>query len=149
MGAALGREPQASNEALVAVGESIVDRPSPVGLQFGLAPAGWSVSGYEESRSLDLLSDADPSLLLRVSLLDPQFSGSLDELLTGYTTVEPVEPVTVQGQPGRLAVRDLESGNDWFLVGRLAGGRFFVLVAPRELTREQVLQIAEQITYTP
>jgi hypothetical protein len=144
-----GEGPRASIEALVAVGESIVDRPQPVGLQFGLAPAGWSVGGYEESRSLDLVSDVDPDLLLRVSLLGPQFTGPLDDLLTGYPMAGPVESVTVQGQPARLALRALEGGDDWFLVGQLPGGRFFMFLAPPELTREQVLRIAEQITYTP
>jgi hypothetical protein len=144
-----GEGPQAALGVLIEVGQSIVDRPQPVGLQFGLAPAGWSVGGYEDSRSLDLMSDADSDLLLRVSLLGPQFTGPLEELLEGYATALPVESVTVQGQPARLALRDAESGDDWFCVGQLTGGRFFMLLAPRELTREQVLQIAEQITYTP
>jgi hypothetical protein len=144
-----GEGAQADTSSLVALGESIVDRPQPVGLQFGLAPAGWSVGGYEESRSLDLVSETDPDLLLRLSLLGLQFTGPLDQLLEGFKLVAPAEPVTVQGQPALLALRSLERGDDWFLVGQLAGGRFFMLLAPPELTREQVLQIAEQITHTP
>lgn len=73
----------------------------------------------------------------------------LDELLEGYTTATPVESVTVQGQPARLALLDAGSGDDWFLAGQLPGGRYFTLLAPRVLTRDQVLRIAGQITYTP
>ncbi|PWW22148.1 hypothetical protein JD79_01296 [Geodermatophilus normandii] len=146
-----GEGAQARTEALVAVGESIVDRPRPVGLQFGLAPAGWSVGGYEESRSLDLVSDVDPALLLRLSAVSPQYTGALDELLDGMPTAAPVETVVVQGRPGRLALLrgDVGTPPSWTLLGQLPDGRFFRLLAPRELTREQVLQIGEQVTAAP
>jgi hypothetical protein len=133
---------------LVAVAESIVDRPQPVGLQFGLAPAGWSVGGYEESRSLDLVSDTDPGLLLRLSAVGPQYDGTIDELLDGLPMAAPVETVTVQEQPGRLALLEGDAGAPpfWTLLGQLPDGRYFRLLAPPELTREQVLQIGDQVT---
>ncbi|MBM7806639.1 hypothetical protein JOD57_002476 [Geodermatophilus bullaregiensis] len=146
----LGEGDLAGTGALVAVGESLVDRPQPVGLHFGLAPAGWSVGGYEESRSLDLVSDTDPEQLLRVSLVGREYPGTLDELLEGISFAEPPEPVTVQGQPARLALASGDGGSPYrYLVGQLDGGPFFVLLAPEALTQEQVLQIAEQVTYTP
>ncbi|SHH08354.1 hypothetical protein [Geodermatophilus nigrescens] len=134
--------------ALVAVGESVVDRPQPVGLQFGLAPAGWSVGGYEESRSLDLVSDADPLLALRLSTVGAQYTGTIDELLEGMPTAASTETVPVQGRDGRLALFAGDEGQPpfWTLVGRLADGRFFRLLAPSALTRDQVLQIGEQVT---
>ncbi|MGY1653685.1 hypothetical protein [Geodermatophilus sp. SYSU D01119] len=137
--------------ALVAVGESVVDRPQPVGLQFGLAPAGWSVGGYEESRSLDLVSDADPLLALRLSAVGSQYTGTIDELLEGMPTAAPTEPVTVQGRDGRLALLAGDAGQQsfWTLVGQLPDGRFFRLLAPQALTRDQVLQIGEQVTAAP
>jgi hypothetical protein len=146
-----GEGARARTEALVAVGESIVDRPQPVGLQFGLAPAGWSVAGYEESRSLDLVSDADPLQSLRLSAVGPEYPGTIDELLDGLPTAAPVETVTVQGRPGRLALLqgDLGTSPFWTLLGQLPDGRFFRLLAPQELTREQVLQIGEQVTAAP
>ena len=61
----LGDGSYAETSAVVAVAESLVDRPRPLGLQFGLAPAGWSLSGYEESRSIDLTRDDDSGQLLR------------------------------------------------------------------------------------
>ncbi|GAB3307359.1 hypothetical protein GCM10027451_15490 [Geodermatophilus aquaeductus] len=146
-----GEGAQASPETLAVVGESIVDRPQPVGLQFGLAPAGWSVGGYEESRSLDLVSDADPRQSLRLSAMGPQFTGTIDELLDGMPTAAPVETVTVQGRPGRLALLAGDTGSPpfWTLLGQLPDGRFFRLLAPQVLTREQVLQIGEQVTAAP
>ena len=143
-----GEGAQARTEGLVAVGESIVDRPQPVGLQFGLAPAGWSVGGYEESRSLDLVSDADPALLLRLSAVGPQYTGTIDELLDGLPPAAPVETATVQGRPGRLALLQGDAAGPpyWTLLGSLPDGRFFRLLAPQELTREQVLRIGEQVT---
>ncbi|GAB3195680.1 hypothetical protein GCM10027261_16550 [Geodermatophilus arenarius] len=143
-----GEGAQARAEALVAVGESIVDRPQPVGLQFGLAPAGWSVGGYEESRSLDLVSDADPLQSLRLSATGAQYTGTIDGLLDGMPTAAPVETVTVQGRPGRLALLTGDAGTppSWTLLGQLPDGRFFQLLAPQELTREQLLQIGEQVT---
>ncbi|MGY1782732.1 hypothetical protein [Geodermatophilus sp. SYSU D01036] len=146
-----GEGAPAEVEALVAMGESIVDRPVPVGLQFGLAPAGWSVGGYEESRSLDLVSDADPVLALRLSAVGAQYTGTIDELLEGMPTAAPTEPVTVQGRDGRLALLTGDVGQSpfWTLIGQLPDGRFFRLLAPQVLTREQVLQIGEQVTAAP
>ena len=65
----LGDGSYAETSAVVAVAESLVDRPRPLGLQFGLAPAGWSLSGYEESRSIDLTRDDDSGQLLRLSVI--------------------------------------------------------------------------------
>ncbi|MGY1606007.1 hypothetical protein [Geodermatophilus sp. SYSU D00700] len=143
-----GEGVHADTGALVAVGETVVDRPQPVGLQFGLAPAGWSVGGYEESRSLDLVSDTDPGLSLRLSAVGHEYPGTIDGLLDGLPLAAPVETVTVQGRPGRLALVEGDAGASpsWMLLGRLADGRFFQLLAPQALTREQVLQIGEQVT---
>ncbi|MEX5720571.1 hypothetical protein [Geodermatophilus maliterrae] len=145
----LGEGAYGGTAAAVAVAETLVDRPQPVGLQFGLAPAGWSVGGYEESRSLDLVSDTDPDQLLRLGLVGREYPGTLDELLEGMSLTAPPEPVTVQGQPARLALAGGDGGSPYrYLVGQLPGGPFFILLAPETLTREQVLQIAEQVTST-
>ncbi|MGY1815789.1 hypothetical protein [Blastococcus sp. SYSU D00820] len=138
--------------ALTAVAESVVDRPQPVGLQFGLAPAGWSVGGYEASRSLDLVNDADPMQTLRVSLYGgPGYPATIDSHHEGTPLASPVEPVTIQGRPGRLALADGggSAPDSWFVTGELPGGVYFLLLAPQVLTRDQVLQIAEQVTATP
>ena len=147
----LGEGAYARTAPLVAVGETLVDRPQPIGLRFGLAPAGWSVAGYEENRSLDLVNDTAPDQLLRVSVYSPGAGTTIDTIVEGNTFDGPVETVTFQGQPGRLALRQGEAGTPdyWFAVGQLQGGKIFLLIAPKVLTREQVVQIADQITTTP
>ena len=146
----LGDGAYSETAAVVAVAESIVDRPQPVGLQFGLAPAGWSLNGYEESRSIDLSNDEDPQQRLVLSLIGREGGATLDTVLEGEPMAAPVATVTIQGQEGRLALLDGGSDPDyWRAVGQLPDGPLFLLVAPQALTREQVLQIAEQVTYTP
>jgi hypothetical protein len=146
----LGNGAYGETAAVVAVAESIVDRPQPVGLQFGLAPAGWSLNGYEESRSIDLSNDEDPQQRLILSLIGREGGATLDTVLEGEPMAAPVTPVTVQGAEGRLALLDgFEDPDYWRLVGQLPNGPMFLLVAPQALTQEQVLQIAEQVTYTP
>jgi hypothetical protein len=147
----MGEGAYAGTGALVPVAESIVDRPQPIGLQFRLAPAGWSVSGYEESRSLDLANEADPHQLLRLSLLGAGADLTVDTVMEGMTFVGPVQTATIQGQPARMA---LAAGGEnwpdyWYVAGQLPGGRLFILLAPEVLTQEQVVQIADQITFTP
>jgi hypothetical protein len=149
----LGEGAYRETTALVAVAETVVDRPQPVGLQFGLAPAGWSLGGYEESRSLDLVSDTDPEQLpLRLSLFGgPGFAATIDGPFEGRALAGPIEPVTIKGLPARMALADGDEGgtDTWLVAGQLPDGPLFLLVAPPVLTREQVLEIAEQITYTP
>ena len=136
--------------ALVPVAESLVDSPQPLGLQFGLAPAGWSLTGYEESRSIDLTRDDDPEQLLRLSVYPPGGDASLDAMVGGPDVAGPATPVTIQGREGRLVLVDgYESPDFWRAAGQLADGSLFLLLAPQVLTQEQVVQIADQISYTP
>ena len=146
----VGEGAYAGTDAAVAVAESIVDRPQPVGLQFGLAPVGWSIGGYEESRSLDLVSDTQPQQLLRLSLIGREGGLTIDSALIGTELAAPVVPVTVKGLEGRLALVDGYDAPDyWNLVGQFADGPMFLLVAPQDLTEEQVVAIADQVTYSP
>jgi hypothetical protein len=138
--------------ALIEVAQSVVDRPQPLGLQFGLAPAGWTLGGYEESRSIDLVNDDVPELPpLRLSVVGgPGFGATVDSPFEGRALAGPVEQVTVQGLPARIALADGEGGPDtWLATGQFPGGPYFLLVAPEVLTRSQVLEIAEQVRYAP
>jgi hypothetical protein len=148
----LGEDAYEETNALIAAAESLVDRPQPIGLQFGLAPAGWSLSNYEDSRSLDLTNDTDPEQMLRLSVYDPGPGTTIDSLVDGTTFLaSPAEPVTIQGRPGWLALANGDVGypDYWYTVGQLPEGQLFLLLAPLALTQEQVLQIADQVTYTP
>ncbi|SDN54370.1 hypothetical protein SAMN05660199_00239 [Klenkia soli] len=146
----LGEGSYDDRDALLTLAGTVVDRPQPVGLQFGLAPAGWTVGGYEESRSLDLVSDTDPAQVpLRVSLTGtPGPDVTVDSFFEGRSLTGAVEQVTVQGLPARLGLTTPDDGDSWLLAGQVPDGRLFLLLAPPALTRDQVLQIGEQVTVT-
>jgi hypothetical protein len=148
-----GEHAYADLPTMVTVAESVVDRPQPLGLQFGLAPAGYSLGGYEESRSIDLVNDAAPmDAPLRLSVIQGQQSGlTVDDMVEGLTLAAPVQPVTIQGRDGRLALVNGDAGTPpyWYVVGQFDGGALFLLIAPQTVPQEQLLQIAEQATYTP
>jgi hypothetical protein len=64
--------------------------------------------------------------------------------------VGPVEELVVLGQPAHVVRTDHGGGyTGWYLQARFPDGTVFVVQAPRMLTREQLVQIAEQVTYTP
>ena len=143
--------------ALIAVARSIVFRPQPVDLQFGLAPAGWSVTGYQTGDPslggyLDVTSDRDPRQLLRLSLIGRQGGATIDSAIEAIAPTAAVEPVTVHGMDARLARVPASEGQPehWVLVGQfIADGPLLDLLAPVELTAEQVVAIADQTSYTP
>ncbi|TFV51721.1 hypothetical protein [Blastococcus sp. TF02A-35] len=148
-----------SEAALVSVGESIVDRPQPVQLQFGLAPQGWVVSSYESLGNLALIDEADPtnpSERVAVSLLE-RWRGydSPDVVLQGMADGNPVEEVTVKGGPARLVsvpdhFADLGTGKRmWYLAAEFPDGTGFLFQAPDTLTRDDVLAMAEGMSYDP
>ncbi len=146
-----GEHSYADLPAMTAVAESVVDRPQPLSLQFGLAPAGYTLGGYEESRSIDLVNDAAPmEAPLRLSVIPGQVSGlTVDDMVEGLTLAAPVQSVTIQGRDGRLALVNGGAGNPpyWYVVGQFADGALFLLIAPETVPQEQLLQIAEQATY--
>jgi len=71
------------------------------------------------------------------------------------TDGDPVEQVTVHGRPAELvSVRDhfadlSEDRRTWYLGAQFADGPLFLLQAPDTLTRDDVLAVAERVTWTP
>jgi hypothetical protein len=70
------------------------------------------------------------------------------------TDGNPVEQVTVNGLPAELVsvpdqFADLsENRRMWYLGARFEDGPLFLFQAPDTLTREDVLAMAERVTYT-
>jgi hypothetical protein len=58
--------------AVVALADSLVDRPQPATLQVGPAPAGWSVQAFTDGRILTLANDAYPEQTMNVHLPRPE-----------------------------------------------------------------------------
>ncbi|WP_104525540.1 hypothetical protein [Blastococcus atacamensis] len=134
---------------LVAVAESLVDRPQPATLRMGLAPAGWSVQFFKMGRVLTLVNDAYEQQTLTVHVPLPEDVVPLEQLPAGIEApAGPVVPVTVHGLPARLVPTDHGAGMaGWYLQAQFADGTTFTVQAPDAFTREQVVALAEQVTH--
>jgi hypothetical protein len=150
-----GEDAYAGTAAVVDVAESIVDRPQAVGLQLGLTPAGWSVDAYDDSSAhpyVQLVSDVDPAQRVSVSVEEAWRGYTADNMLDDVMGMGPVTTVTVDGRPAQLGFADAPELQDtplWWLGGQFADGTLFLLQAPEQFTRDDVLAIAAQVTYRP
>jgi hypothetical protein len=136
-------------DRLRAVANSLVDRPQPVTLGVGLAPAGWSTRFYKDGRILVLADDAHPEQTVSVHLPLPAEVVPPDQLrgrLMG--PVGPMLTVTVHGRAAQL-VRTDNGPRDrgWYLQAQFPDGTTFVVQAPEAFTQEQVVAFAEQVTH--
>ena len=141
-----------SVDRLLAVADSIVDRPQPATLRMGLAPAGWSVEFFKMGRVLTLVNDSYEQQTLTVHIPLPEDVLPPDELLDQLMgPIGPVIPVTVQGRPAYLVRLDAGYLDQemWFLQAQFADGTTFTLQAPEAFTQEQVVEMADQVTYNP
>ncbi|PZU47792.1 MAG: hypothetical protein DI571_04090 [Arsenicicoccus sp.] len=144
---------------LVAVGESLVDRPQPINLQVGLAPAGWSVVDWHESSgAVGLASDEDPSQVIGVQCMpDPPPGPTLvdttvEERIASVTPIDPVVSTTVGGRPAQVvhAHDHVDPENRfWLAAWEFADGTLCTVHAPEGFPQDDVLAIAEGVTYTP
>jgi hypothetical protein len=139
-------------DRLVAIAEDLVDRPQAVPLQVHLAPAGWSVQAYKDDRILTLANDSYEQQAVSVHIPLPEEDVPAPEELRGRLMgpIGPVIPVTVQGRPAYLVQIDLGPLDPgWYLQAQFADGTTFVVQAPEAFTQEQVVQMAEQVTFNP
>lgn len=128
-----------------AFAESLREEDQPVDLSLRLAPEGWSVAAYKEDRILTLSPNDEPGANdLTVSLVDAPA-----EDLAAYGAQD-VSTMTINGQPAQLGRQGgVGEENGWVLTGHTANGQAFALQTPDDLTREQVIEVAEGVTYRP
>lgn len=144
----------ADADVLAGLGAQLVDSPQAIPVQVRLAPAGFSFDFLKAGgRVIRLADDSDPAMMrgLTVSVLLPHEVVPVEQApaVIAYGR-GPVREVTVQGQPAQLV--DLDSGRGytgWYLQARFPDGTAFTVEVDGDLTPEQVVQIAEQVTYTP
>ncbi len=137
---------------LLEVAGSLVDRPQPATLAVGLAPAGWSVQFYKMGRVLTLVDDAFEQQTLTVQVPLPEDVVPPERLLEELAgPLGPVVPVTVHGSPAHLVLLDAGYLDEriWFLQARFPDGTVYELQAPDAFTQEQVVAMAEQVTFHP
>ncbi|MDK3255111.1 RNA polymerase sigma factor [Blastococcus capsensis] len=147
----LGHGRYGTADAVIEIGESLVDRPQRATLTAGLAPAGWSLQFFKMGRVLALVNDAYEQQTITVHVPLPEDvppPGQVRESLMG--PVGPQLDVMVQGRPAALVrVDNGPRDRGWFLQGQFEDGTTFTLQVPDAFTQEQVLQFAEQVTYHP
>ena len=148
-----GRGRFGERDTVTALAEALVDSPQPVPLQLRLAPAGWRLDVFKENgRIVRLADDTDPEVGLTVHVPFPDEVVPVDQwpVLVEGAAEESVEELAVLGQPAHVVRTDHGGGHEgWYLQARFPDGTVFVVQAPGNLTREQVVQVAEQVTYTP
>ena len=136
---------------LVAVAESLVDRPQRATLTAELAPAGWSLQFFKMGRVLTLVNDEYEQQTITVHVPLAEDVPPLEQVRENLMgPVGPQLDVTVQGRPAAL-VR-VDSGprdRGWFLQGQFEDGTTFTLQVPDAFTQQQVVEFAEQVTYNP
>jgi hypothetical protein len=148
----LGDGRYASADRLLSVAESLVDRPQPAILRMGLAPAGWSIQFYKMGRVLTLVNDSYEQQTLTVQVPLPEDVVAPEDFPTSLQSpVGPVIEVTVHDRPAHLIKMD--SGyldqKIWFLQAQFNDGTVYELQVPDAFTQEQVVELAEQVTYNP
>ncbi|TYP86490.1 hypothetical protein [Blastococcus xanthinilyticus] len=145
--------------ALVAVGESLVDRPQPINLQVGLAPAGWSVVDWHESSgAIGVAADDDPTQVLGVQCMaearpgSGMDNGSAEQRIDSVTAIDPPVDTEIDGAPARIvhAHDHMDEANRFWLVAwELPDGTLCTVHAPQGFAQDDVLAIAAGVTYTP
>jgi hypothetical protein len=142
-----GEDGYAAAQTLVDIAESIVDRPQPVDLQLGLAPAGWTLNGYDEGH-IAFVNSADPGQRLAVGLLELWRGETVENAFQGMYDGDE-HWVTVNDRPAKIVLVPQGDFDEWFLAAELDGGALFMVQVPESFTQEQLVEIAEQVTYTP
>ncbi len=128
-----------------AIAESLLEKPQEVDLALSVAPSGWSVLAYKDDRILTFAASAEAGGNgLTVALVE-----RLSSSLTEYAAQD-VETLTINGKSAQLGRQAAEEGEPtWILEAQTASGQAFSVQAPAALTRDQVVRIAEGVTYQP
>lgn len=132
-----GRGRFGTEAAVLALADTVVERPQEVPLQVGLAPAGWEVFAFKDDRILTL-KDENSDVTMTVYLAERPSS----DLLHTVMGAQEVSTVQVNGGEARLVRAD----EFWFLQVPLPDGSAFTLLAPPFMTPDQVVAVGEQVT---
>ncbi len=148
----LGQGRFADGDVLVGTAEALVDTPQTVPLQLRLAPAGFALDFFKGSgRIVRLKDETDPERMRGLTVhvpfpdevLPPDQAPVVVEGAAGAA-----EQVTVHGRVAWLVPTHHGAERGWYLQAQFPDGTVFVVQAPETLTRDQVLEIAGQVTYT-
>ena len=125
---------------------NVISRPVSLAMQLTAAPEGWQVTAYKDNLPHGgVATFSDPNapetgtltIELGTSAYRPVEPGSLND--SG-----PSQTVIVQGRSAFL----IKGHSTWYLLAPLDGNTTVAVQAPRLLTQEQVIQIADGISRT-
>jgi hypothetical protein len=112
-----------------------------VNLSLRLAPRGWSVDAYKDDRVLMMSPDAGPDEKdLTVSLVDAP-SGDFTADLGAHD----VTTARVHGRDASVGRTD----EGWIILAETSNRQWFSVSTPTTFTREQVIEVANGVSYTP
>lgn len=136
-----GRGTYAEADQVESFAESLSERPQPVDLSLSVAPKGWSLTAYKEDRILMLSPDDGPiENDLTVSLVD---NPPVD--FENAYGVDQVTTTRVHDSDALVGKND----QGWILLAEVSDGQAYSVSAPETFTREQVVAVANGVTYTP
>ncbi|GAA2571870.1 hypothetical protein GCM10010435_52940 [Winogradskya consettensis] len=121
-----------TEKAVLSLARTVADDPQPVPLQVRLAPAGWRLRAFKDNTILTL---ADPASAATLSV----------SLVPHLAYLSGPQQVTVGGRRGEI----VRTPDGWILQVELVDGRGFRLQAPAQLTLDQVIAVAEQVSVGP
>ena len=140
-----GSERYNTPAALLGLASTVADTPVELTTRVTVAPEGWVATSCKEIGSGGAaLTVSDPSDAARalVVVLSPEPAGPVD-----VGRLEDPGAVSTVGVQGRSATL-VQGARGWYLKASLAGG-WFVLMAPSDLTAEQVVQVADSVGVSP
>lgn len=141
-----GRGAFATKAAILAQAGSVTNESLPLDMCLEFAPSGWDLVGYKVIRpggAVLAMSDGDVSdadaRRLTVALYTAPYANLIPEQMENPG---PVTPVDIKGRAGEL----MEGTRGWFLQVPLDGSSYITLQAPKDLSRDQVVQMASGVS---
>lgn len=136
-----GKGEYAEADRVESFAESLRERPQQVDLSLSVAPEGWSLTAYKEDRILMLSPDGGPTDSdLTVSLVD----NPPEDFENAYR-VDQVTTARVHGSDALVG----KNAEGWILLAKAPDGQAYSVSAPETFTREQVVAVANGVTYHP
>jgi hypothetical protein len=144
-----GRGKFSTEAAILAQAENITNKALPLTMRLAFAPSGWDLSGYKVIRpggAVLALSDGEASddadaRRLTVALYTGAYASLLPERMEDPG---PVTSINIEGRTGKL----MEGGRGWFLQIPLDDATYITMQAPKDLTRDQIVQMASGVSRT-
>ncbi|GAA4925201.1 hypothetical protein [Actinoplanes utahensis] len=136
----VGNGTRATEDEVLRLARSVVDEPRRLNFKvtLGLAPDGWVLGGFKgDDKAVSIISYQDPGTDRELHVV---WYGTPPED-AGWEGLEAESRVTVNKRPAKL----IRTTQNWIVVGSLPDGASYQLMAPRDFTTKQVVDLAGSI----